>query len=80
MARTLDETLAKVTEGKTKTESLIALFAGLKQQLADVLAGVSLPLAVQQKVDAIFDQAAGAADEVDAAIATNVPPTQGGTG
>ena len=69
----LDETLAKVTEANTKADSLIALVAGLKQQLADALSGVALPPAVQSKVDAIFAEAASSVDEIDAAIAANTP-------
>lgn len=71
----LDETLAKVTEEGTKDDSLIALFAGLKTQLDEVLSGVVIPPAVQTKVDAIFSGASSNADKVQAAIDANTPPT-----
>lgn len=71
---TLDEVLAKVTEANTKEDSIIALVSGLKQQLADALAGVTLPPAVQAKVDAIFDQASQDVTKIDAALAANVAP------
>ncbi|KAL0630333.1 hypothetical protein Q9L58_010819, partial [Maublancomyces gigas] len=51
---TLDEVLADVTEEGTKLDSLSAFIAGLKQQIADALAGVTLPPPVQQKIDAVF--------------------------
>jgi altronate dehydratase len=71
----LDETLAAVTAANTKTDSLIALFKGLKAQLADVLSGVTLPPAVQAKIDAMFAEANASVAEVDEAITENVPPT-----
>lgn len=70
---TLDETLAKVTEANTKTDSLIALFKGLKAQLADILSGVTLPAAVQSKIDSMFGEATASVAEVDEAINENVP-------
>ncbi len=54
---TLDQILDDVTAEPTQIDSLSALIAGLKQQLADALSGVTLPTAVQAKVDAIFTQA-----------------------
>jgi len=74
MARTLDETLVAVEAANTKQDSLIALFKGLKQQLADILAGVTLPPGVQAKVDAVFDSVAAQAAEVSEALDENVPP------
>ncbi len=54
---TLDEVLADVTAESTQIDSIAALITGLKQQIADALAGVTLPAAVQAKVDAVFTQA-----------------------
>lgn len=71
----LDETLAAVTAEDTKVDSIIALLAGLKAQLADVLSGTVVPPAVQAKIDQIFSQATNSAGKIDAAIAANTPPT-----
>lgn len=70
----LDETLAAVTQEDTKIDSLIALFAGLQAQLADVLSGTVVAPAVQAKIDAIFSQATASAGKVQAAIDANTPP------
>jgi len=65
---TLDEVLAKVTEESGDIDSLIALMAGIKQQLADALAGVTLPPAVQEKIDAVFAGVQSNIDKVVTAI------------
>ncbi len=70
---TLDETLAAVTAEDSKVDSIIALVGGLKQQLADALAGVTLPPDTQAKVDAIFAQATASAGKIDTAISANTP-------
>lgn len=70
---TLDETLAAVTAEDTKVDSIIALVDGLKKQLADALAGVTLPPDTQAKVDAIFAQANASAGKIDTAITANTP-------
>lgn len=72
---TLDETLAAVTAEDSKVDSIIALVDGLKKQLADALAGTTLPPAVQAKVDAVFAQATASAGKIDTAITANTPPT-----
>jgi Mg/Co/Ni transporter MgtE len=71
---TLDETLAAVTAEDTKVDSIIALVDGLKKQLADALAGTTLPPETQAKVDAIFQQATASAGKIDTAITANTPP------
>lgn len=48
------EALAAAQAEATQVDSLIALFQGLQKQLADILAGVTLPPAVQADIDAIF--------------------------
>jgi hypothetical protein len=73
MMATLEETLAAVQAEKTADDSLIALFDGLKAQLADVLSGTVIPPPVQAKIDAIFSQASENVTEVNAAIAANTP-------
>lgn len=70
---TLDEVLTSVTAQTTKLDSIAALIAGLKQQLADALAGTTLPPAVQAQVDAIFDAATANAGKIDAALTANTP-------
>lgn len=73
--KTLDEVLDEVKLERTKVSGLIVLLNGIKQQLTDALAGITLPAAAQAKVDAIFDEASAAAADIDAAVAANVPPT-----
>ncbi len=69
----LDETLAAVTAEDTKVDSIIALLAGLKAQLADVLSGTVIPPAVQTKIDAMFATATAGAAKIDTAITANTP-------
>lgn len=71
---TLDEVLADVTEEGTKLDSLAAFIAGLKQQIADALAGTTLPPAVQAKVDAVFASVEANKGKVQAALDANVTP------
>ena len=75
MAKSLDDVLAEVTAQGTKLDGITTLISGLKQQLADALAGTTLPPAVQAKVDAIFNQASQNAAKIDTALDANVPPT-----
>ncbi len=70
----LDDVLADVTAESTKLDSLTAFVAGLKQQLADALAGANLPPAVQSKVDAIFAAVETNKQKVQDALDANVPP------
>lgn len=72
---TLDEVLALVTDEDTKLDSVIALIDGLKQQLDDALAGITLPPAVQAKVDEIFSRATTNAAKIVDALDTTNPPT-----
>lgn len=71
---TVDETLAVVTAEDTRIDSVIAYAAGLKQQLADALSGVTIPPAVQTKINQIFDLSSASAAKVDVALNANVPP------
>lgn len=72
--RTLDETLAAVTAEDSRVDSVIAYVATLKQQLADALSGVTVPPAVQAKINSIFDLSTASAAKVDTALNANVPP------
>ena len=69
---TLDEILMKVTEESTAIDSLIMLIDGIKQQLADALAGITLPTGVQEKIDAVFAGVEANKVKVQAAIDANV--------
>jgi len=71
---TLDEVLADVTEEGTKLDSLGTFIAGLKQQIADALVGVTLPPAIQAKVDAVFAGVESNKGKVQAALDANVTP------
>lgn len=73
---TLDQILESVAAESTKLDSVIALVDGLKQQLADALAGTTLPPAVQAKVDAIFAGAESNAGKIADALDENVPPVE----
>lgn len=72
---TLDEVIADVADESTKLDSLATFIAGLKQQIADALSGVTLPPAVQAKVDAVFAAVETNKAKVVAAMDANVPPT-----
>lgn len=71
---TLDEILADVTAESTALDSVAALITGLQQQLADALAGLTLPPGVQAKIDSVFAQAESNKAKIAAALAANVPP------
>lgn len=53
---TLDDLVQKVSEQSGTIASLQTFVSGLEQQIADALAGVTLPPAVQDKVDQVFAQ------------------------
>jgi hypothetical protein len=74
--KTIDEALEAVKAASTRTDSIIADRASLKQQLADALANVTLPADVQAKIDSIFDIESSDAAKIDAALNTNVPPPE----
>lgn len=69
---TLDEVLADVTEEGSKLDSLATFIAGLKQQIADALAGVTLPPKVQAQIDAVFAGVESNKAKVVAAMEANV--------
>lgn len=71
---TLDEVLAKVREADTKQDSITALLNGLKQQVADLLSGTTIPPSVQAKVDELFEAAKHNVEEIDESITANTPP------
>lgn len=71
---TLDEVLVEVTDESTRLDSIGTMISGIQQQLADALAGTTLPPAVQAKVDAVFDGLKANSAKIDAALNSNVPP------
>jgi phage shock protein A len=70
---TLDQVLADVTQETTDLDSIAALIAGLKQQIADALSGATLPPDVQAKVDSVFATAETNKGKIAAALAANTP-------
>jgi hypothetical protein len=75
MMATLDDVLADVTAETTQIASLSALIDGLKQQVADALAGATLPPATQAKIDEIFTAAEANKAAIAKALAANTLPT-----
>ena len=75
---TLDETLASVEANATVGGSAVALMTTLKTRLDEALSGVTLPPAVQAKVDAIFNASESDKAALEAAILANTPsePTE----
>jgi uncharacterized coiled-coil protein SlyX len=70
---TLDQILADVTQETTDIASISTLIKGLKQQLADALAGTTLSPATQAKVDAIFAGAETNKAAIADALSANTP-------
>jgi hypothetical protein len=81
---TLQQILDDVTANGTAIGSLSAFIDGLKQQIADALAGVNLPVAVQAEIDAVFTGVQANKAALATALAGNMttPPvtTVPGTG
>lgn len=73
---TIDEALEAVRSASTRTDSIIADRAAIKQQLDDALSGVKLPADVQAKIDEIFNIEKSDAEKIDAALNANVPPPE----
>lgn len=70
---TLDDTIAAVTAEDVGADSIIALYANVKKQLADALAGVTLPPGVQAKINSIFDLSTATAAKISTAVAATPP-------
>lgn len=73
MPVTLDQALESVTSNGTVGDSAIALMTSLKTRLDEALSGVTLPPAVQAKVDAIFEASEADKAKIEAAILSNTP-------
>lgn len=82
MMASLDETLANMTEERSKIESLVMLVNGIKKQLDDAFAapgaGTILSPEVQAKVDAIFAAVEQNKAAVQAAIDANTSAAKAG--
>lgn len=70
---TLDQLVDDVTQENSLIDSISTLLAGIKQQLADALAGTTLPPAAQAKVDAVFQSLEDGKGKLSAAITANTP-------
>jgi hypothetical protein len=77
---TLDQVLQDVADESSQIDSLSTLTAALKQQVQDALAGVTLPPAVQAKVDAVFTGIESNKQKVVDAINANTPAATADTG
>lgn len=73
MDKTIDEALASVTDNETVGGSVVVLLTAIKKRLDDVLSGVSLPPAVQAKVNAIFESSERDKQKLTDAIVANTP-------
>jgi len=73
MAVTLQDIITEISTQATLIGSVQTLVAGLKQQLADALAGTTLPPAVQAQVDAIFAAAEANNAALTQAVTANTP-------
>lgn len=70
---TLDQIVTDVQDESTQIDGLSTLTAGLKQQLADALAGTTLPPATQAKIDAVFAGVEANKAKIVTAINANTP-------
>lgn len=77
MAKSIDEVVDQARVASGRVNSLIAAFKTIKQQLDEALSGVTLPPAVQTKVDSIFDIDTADATNIDAALSAPQPPPAG---
>ncbi len=71
---TLEQVLNDVTQEPERLGRISELVSGLRQQIADALADVTLPPDVQEELDAIFTQLETNKAKIDAALNADVPP------
>lgn len=69
--RTVDEVLEAIAAADTVDDSLIVLTTDIKRRLDDALSGVTVPPAVQAKINAIFDTVEAGKAKVAAAVLAN---------
>lgn len=70
---TLDDLVKDVSDESTLIDSVSTMLAGIQKQLADALAGATLPADVQAKIDAVFAAAESNKAKLTAAIASGTP-------
>ena len=70
---TFDDLTAEVARQTTVDASIEALVTGLQNQVNGILAGTTLPPAVQAKLDSIFTTVKANNDAVSAAVLANTP-------
>lgn len=69
----LDDVLQDIADETTLEDSILALLTTIKQQLADALAGATLPPDVQAKIDVAFASLEANKAKLSAAVAANTP-------
>jgi predicted metal-dependent enzyme (double-stranded beta helix superfamily) len=67
---TIDQVVQDVNDESTAIDSVVVLIAGLRQQVADALSGVTLPPDTQTKLDAVFSTAESNKAKLATALAT----------
>lgn len=69
----IDEVISDVEEETTLEDSIITLLGSIQQQLKDALAGVTIPPAVQAKIDRAFSELEANKAKLTAALVANTP-------
>lgn len=72
----MQEIIDLITPLKSKVEGLNVLMDSMRNKIAELLAGEIVPPALQAKIDAVFTEAKGVADEIQVAIDENTPPVE----
>jgi len=70
---TLDQVVQDVSDESTLDDSVLSLLQGIQQQLADALAGTTLPPATQAKIDAVFTGLESNKAKLSKALVDNTP-------
>lgn len=72
---TLDDVIAKLTEQSTVEDGIKVLLdaksgviANLKQQVNDLLSGVTLPAGMQEKIDSVFNLSSANTQKISDAL------------
>lgn len=82
MAKTLQDVLDAVRAENTRVASVLALIAGLRQQLKDAIAAAGDGAEAQAKIDEIMDSLSKEAGALDMALTTTAAgePARAGNG
>lgn len=73
MPHTIDDIIEAVAQEDTLIDSASALFASVKQQLADALANTTVPAEVQAKIDQVFASLEADKTKLATAFVANTP-------